>query len=193
VNSGQIVKGYQYAPDQYAVFTAAETQQFQAAPGRAISVSRFFGWGTIDPLYFSGRHYFLLPAHRRAQQPYAALHQAMLDEQVWGLAEMVIAQREKLVVIRPLKRLLSVSVIHYAAAIRSVADLYAELDDRPMMPQELTRAKTSINALRAELPRLGQFHDPYIERVMAQIEAKIAAGKAASSRLWTAVSRRERT
>jgi DNA end-binding protein Ku len=63
----------------------------------------------------------LLPDGRNGQKPYAVLHSAIQQEKVVGLTQAVISNREQLVVLRPVGRLLTISVLHYDAAIRPAA------------------------------------------------------------------------
>ncbi len=58
------------------------------------------------------------------------LHQALAEENLWGLAQVVISSREQLVVLRPLEKLLAISVLHYAEELNKPAAYEDELSER---------------------------------------------------------------
>ena len=60
VEPHEIVSGYEYAEDHYVLI---DPQEIASRPktDRAISIASFVDAGTIDPGYFSGRNYYVLP------------------------------------------------------------------------------------------------------------------------------------
>src|SRR4051794_18398051 len=48
-------------PDQYVVIDPAEIEKLKTKGDKAISIESFIGCDTIDPRYYSGKHYYLLP------------------------------------------------------------------------------------------------------------------------------------
>src|SRR5687767_10406068 len=52
VERSEMVKGYEFAKDQYVIFTAEEVKALEEAGSRAIEISDFVPLETIDPVYF---------------------------------------------------------------------------------------------------------------------------------------------
>ena len=169
----EIVMGYQYEKDQYAVIDPDEVEALRSEADRSINVERFVAPSEIDPRYFSGRTYYLLPNGPAGKKPYALLHRAMVDEDVVGLAQVVISNREQLVALRPVGRLLAASVLQYAADVKPVDEFEKLLEEDSVSPQELKLAKTLIDATREEYAEIEQFRDLYAERMRELIEAKV--------------------
>ena len=71
VDTAAIVRGYQYAPDQYVVVDAAELEALRPAKDKALVLDQFLEAGDIDPIYFSGRTLYLLPDGLGARRPYS--------------------------------------------------------------------------------------------------------------------------
>ena len=78
VPTDQIVMGYEQAPQQHVVIDLAELDRLRSQQQlRAIRIDTFVAAGVIGPLYFTDKHYYLLPDGPTAQLPYSLLVQAM--------------------------------------------------------------------------------------------------------------------
>src|SRR5581483_1735083 len=77
IPNDEIVSGYEYAKGQYVTVEAEEKKGLQSEDDKAIQVDAFVPPGAIDPLYYSGRSYYLLPDGKPGAQPYAVLLDAM--------------------------------------------------------------------------------------------------------------------
>ena len=86
----------------------------------------------ISPLYFTDKHYYLLPDGPTAQLPYALLVQAMAARGVQAVAQGVLAKREQLILLRvDQQKLLLMTVLKYAAQVRSSAPFAEQLSAAP--------------------------------------------------------------
>jgi DNA end-binding protein Ku len=182
VPNNEIVMGYQYEKDRYAVIDPDEIEELRSEADRSINVDRFVAPEEVDPRFFSGRTYYLLPQGRPGQRPYALLHRAMTDAKVVGLAQVVISNREQLIALRPIGKLLAASVLQYAADLKPIDEFEGLLSDEPVSTQELKLAKTLIEATRAEAADIDSFHDLYAERLRELIDAKVAGRDVVKSR-----------
>jgi DNA end-binding protein Ku len=180
VENAEIVKGYKYGPDQYAIVDPDEINQLRSEADRAVTIDKFIPAGTIDPIYFSGQTYYLLPDGRQALKPYAVLRRAIADEDVWGLAQVVISNREQLVVLRPLGELLTISVLNYSEAVRPASTFEEDLNESDVTAAEVKLAKTLIETVLDKDPQLEEYRDLYNDRLEALVQAKIAGEEIAS-------------
>ena len=73
----KIVKGYEYAPDQYVILTKDELSELDPKKTRAIEIQDFVDLDDIDPIYFEQPYY--LGPDKGAERAYALLVQAMKD------------------------------------------------------------------------------------------------------------------
>jgi DNA end-binding protein Ku len=128
----------------------------------------------IDPIYFSGTTYFLMPSGRAGEKPYTLLQKAMAAENVVGIAQAVISNREQLVALRPLGSLLTASVLNYVSEMRTPADFEKNLHAGEVAAAEVKLARTLISATRTNDPELESYHDLYNDRLQELIEAKVA-------------------
>jgi DNA end-binding protein Ku len=179
VSNDEIVMGYQYAKDQYAVVDPEELDKLRSEADRSINVDRFVDPATIDPTFFAGKTYYLTPNGRAGEKPYALLHRAMAEENVVGLAQVVISNREQLVALRAIGNLLAISVLQYVDNVRGPDEFEKMLPESDVSAQELKLAKTLIAATRVDEPELQEYRDLYNERLTELVEAKVAGHEVA--------------
>src|SRR6185369_17875349 len=91
---------------------------------RSINVGNFVPAETVDPLYHSGKNYYLVPDGPIGQKPYQLIHDAMRDQGVQAVAQVVISKKEELVLVRPVDRLLVMTVLNYAAEVKEPQSFY---------------------------------------------------------------------
>jgi DNA end-binding protein Ku len=174
VPNDEIVKGYQFAKDQYTIIDTDEIEKLRSEADRSINIEKFVRPEQLDPIYFAGKTYYLTPDGQPGQKPYALLHQALSEENLWGIAQVVISSREQLVALRPIERLLAISVLHYAEELNKPAAYEDELSDGEISREELKLAKTLIEATIADELNLDEYRDLYNERLTKLIESKVA-------------------
>src|SRR4029453_10485464 len=92
VEYGDIVKGYEIAPEQYVVITKDELEELDPKKTRAIEISDFVDLDEIDPIYFD-HPYYLGPA-KGAEKAYALLVKAMEDARKVAIARFVLRSKE---------------------------------------------------------------------------------------------------
>ena len=172
VSNDEIVSGYQYAKDQYVVVDPEELNGLRSETNRAIEITTFTSPDQVDPIYFDGRTYYLLPDGPVGRQPYAVLRQAMADSGKWAIGQAVFFGREQLVVVRPHEQLLTMSMLKYSDQIRLQESVVDEDEPSPSK-QELRLANTLIEASSTNRLDLSKYDDEYTKQLTTLIEAKV--------------------
>src|SRR6476620_3810100 len=57
VTRDQMVKGYEFAKDQYVVFTEDEIKAMAEEASKTIEITEFVPLAKVDPVYFEGAYY----------------------------------------------------------------------------------------------------------------------------------------
>src|ERR1700730_17774405 len=57
VERSEMVKGYEFAKDQYVMFSAAELKALEDTSSAAIDIGQFVPLESVDPVYFDGTYY----------------------------------------------------------------------------------------------------------------------------------------
>src|SRR5258705_541845 len=71
VSGDQIVSGYEYSKGQYVIVDTDELEKLRTEDDKAITIDTFIKSGTLDPIYSTGKSYYLVPDGPVAQKPYA--------------------------------------------------------------------------------------------------------------------------
>ncbi len=173
VPNDEIVQGYEYAKDQYVVIEPGEREAFRTKSERAMNIDRFVPLESIDPFYYSGRNYYLLPDGASGEKPYRVLSQAMADEECCAVGQIVFSGREEIALIRPLDNVLTMSLLNYASQLKPLSDFSREVADDRARADELKLARTLIQQTTSAEADLEQYRDTYTEQFKAAIEAKV--------------------
>ena len=173
----KIVKGYEYAPDQYVVLSRDELAELEPQRSRAIEIQDFVDLDDIDPIYFEQPYY--LGPDKGAERAYALLVQAMKDAHKVAIARFVLRNKEHLAAIRPMEDVLTLTTMRFHDEVSSPQDLDGEVfeEAKPKKPEkrELEMAKQLIDSLTSDFEP-GKYRDEYREELLDLLERK-AEGK----------------
>ncbi len=176
VSYDDIVKGYEFAPDQYVTLTREELAELDPKKTRAIEIQDFVDLDEIDPIYFE--HPYYLGPDKGAEKAYALLVAAMKDAHKVAIARFVLRNKENLAAIRPMDDVLTMATMRFADEVTDPNDLRNELfEEKPKKPEkrELEMAKQLIDSLATDFDA-SQYRDEYREELLELLEQK-ASGK----------------
>ena len=173
----KIVKGYEYAPDQYVVLSRDELSELEPQRSRAIEIQDFVDLDDIDPIYFEQPYY--LGPDKGAERAYALLVQAMKEARKVAIARFVLRNKEHLAAIRPMGDALTLTTMRFHDEVSSPEDLDGEVfeEAKPKKPEkrELEMAKQLIESLTSDFEP-NKYRDEYREELLDLLERK-AEGK----------------
>jgi DNA end-binding protein Ku len=171
-----IVKGYEFAPDQYVTLTRDELAELDPKKTRAIEIQDFVDLDEIDPIYFE--HPYYLGPDKGAEKAYALLVAAMDEAHKVAVARFVLRNKENLAAIRPMDGVLTMATMRFADEVTSPDDLRGDLfEEKPKKPEkrELEMAKQLIDSLSTDFDA-SKYRDEYREELLELLEQK-ASGK----------------
>ena len=173
VDTAEIVRGYQYAPDQYVMVEPEELDKIRPAKDKALVLEQFVPFHHVDPVLFAGRSLYLVPDGVAARHPYAVVAAALHAASKWALGRVVLAANRQLVLVRCRGRLLVMDVLHYPAEVRAAATLERELYDSAATAEEIRLTRMLMDANSGPLD-WSRYRDVTTEELTALIEGKIA-------------------
>ncbi len=140
-----MVKGYEFAKDQYVTFTPDELKALEEKATGSIDIAEFVPLAAIDPVYFD-RPYYLGP-EKGGDKAYLLLAEAMRESGRAALARYAARGKQYLVMLRPTPdgRALVLQQLLYADEVRSLADV--PLPDGEVREPELKLAKQLIDQI----------------------------------------------
>ncbi len=171
VTRDDMVKGYEFAKDQYVTFTPEELKALEEKATQSIDIDAFVPLEKIDPVYFE-KPYYLSP-EKGGDKAYRLLTEAMRDTGRAALARYAARGKQYLVMLRPSTdgRGLILQELLYADEVRSMSEV--PLPDGEAREAELKLAKQLIDQITAETFDPSQYHDEVKDRIRADIERKV--------------------
>lgn len=174
VSSNEIVKGYEYAKEQYVIMDEEDFSKVRLDSAKSISIVQFVNQDEIDPLYYHGSHY-IVPDGPVAMESFQTILRATEEKTRIALARVVMSGKEQVVAIRPRDNVFVMSALYYADEVRALAGI-EELEEQPEVnPEELQLATQLIDAITKPFDPKA-FKDDYRGALMDIIKAK-AEGK----------------
>ena len=172
VRSEEIVMGYEFAKDQYVVIDTDELDKLRSESDRAVNIDSFIQPDEIDPIYFTEKSYYLAPEGPAGQKSYALLQQAMVDENLYAVGQVVLHGKEQLVLLRPMDRLITMTTLNYHAQVKAPASFHDELVPTDMSAEEINLVKLLVSHATKPFDH-AQYRDLYTERLTKLIETKV--------------------
>lgn len=174
LKSEAIVSGFEHQKDSYVVVDPAELDKLRTKADRSVSIDGFIPKDAVDSRYFAGKAHYLLPDGPAGARPYALLREGMQRGDVVAIAQVVMAGREQLVLLRPLGRLLVMTGLHYPQRVRAVDEFEAEVEELAFKPEEVALTDTLIGASKLASFDLCSYSDTYVTKLKRLIEIKVA-------------------
>ena len=119
VNNDNIVKGYQYEPDQYVVFEKDDIDNVKLKSTKVIEIEGFVDAADIHPTLFESP-YFAGPDGEVAAKTYSLLGAALKDSGKVGIGKVVLRDREDVVAIAPFEGGVLLHRLRYPEEIKSI-------------------------------------------------------------------------
>jgi len=169
VERSEMVKGYEFAKDQYVMFSPEELKALEDATSHAIDIGQFVPLESVDPVYFDGTYY--LAPDKGGAKPYTLLATALRKTQQCAVGRWISRGKEHMVVIRPMQDGLAMHQLHFQSEVRSLKEL--GLEAAPVSEPELKLAQQLIEQLAAKRFDPNEYADEHRARVQAAIQKKV--------------------
>lgn len=165
----EIVKGYEFAKDQYVMFTPEELKALEEAGTHSVDVAQFVPLAAVDPVYFE-RTYYLAPDQGGAK-PFTLFVTALRDSARCAVARWASHGRDHVVILRPIGNALALHQLHFAPEVQSVGALGVE--STKVRDAELKLARQLIEQQSTDTFDPGAFPDEVKARVEEAIQRKV--------------------
>src|SRR5512145_3556495 len=141
VQREDMVKGYEFAKDQYVVFTPEELKALEEAGTHTADITEFVPIESVDPLFFD-KAYYLAP-DKGGAKPYALLTRALRESRRCALGRWAARGKQYIVMLRPVEDGLVMQQLLYAAEVRPISEL--EIPKTEVRDAELKLAQQLID------------------------------------------------
>src|SRR5215467_5289336 len=165
VSRDEMAKGYEFAKDQYVMFSPEELKALEETGTHSAEISEFVPIASIDPVYFD-KAYYIAP-DKGGAKPYALFARALRDSKRCAIGRWAARGKQYIVMIRPVEDGLVMQQLLYAGEVRSIGDL--DIPKGEVKEAELKLAQQLIEQQSSE----GFDPTPYVDDVRTRIEAAV--------------------
>jgi DNA end-binding protein Ku len=169
VERDDMMKGYEFAKDQYVSFAPEEIKALEEAGTHAIEISEFVPIESIDPVFFD-KTYYLAP-DKGAAKPYALLTEALKEAKLAAIGRWAARGKAYIVTLRPIDNVLTMQQLYFAADVRPVTEV--EVPKSEVKPAELKLARQLIDQQTSEKFDPSAYTDELRARIQAAIDRKV--------------------
>ena len=171
VANEDIVKGYQYEPDQYVVIEPEDLEKLRLKSTRIIEIQGFVDASEIHTTLYESP-YYAGPDGEAAAKAYGLLCEALKESGKVGIGKVVLRDREDVVIIAPQDRGLILYKLRYPEEVKSITEV-PQLDNlRELDREQLKLARHLLDTMSTSLAKL-DLKDKYSEALREVINAKI--------------------
>ena len=142
VESEDQVKGYEVGKGEFIQVEDDEIKSVQVESNHTIDIEQFVHRTEVDQLYLD-TPYYLTPTDRVGEEAFAVIRDAMGTEKMVGLARVVLFRRERIVMLEPRGKGITVTSLHYANEVHQAAGYFDEIPDLEL-PRQMLELATHI-------------------------------------------------
>ena len=169
VSRDEMVKGYEFAKDQYVLFTPEELKAIEAKSDNQIEIVEFVPEDKVEPVYLDKLYY--LGPDRGGDRAYRLLAAAMRETGLSALGRYAARGKQYLVLLSPMQDGIVMHQLNYADEVRPFSEV--GVPEGEVKKEELKLAIQLIDQIRAEDFKPEQYKDEVRMRVLELIERKI--------------------
>src|SRR2546426_8274494 len=164
-----MVKGYEFAKDQYVMFSPEELKAMEEVGTHSAEITEFVPLKTVDPVYFDKAYY--LGPDKGGAKPYALLARALRESGRCALGRWAARGKQYIVMIRPVEDGLVMQQLLYAGEVRSIKDI--EIPKTEVRDAELKLAQQLIEQQAVDKFDPSAYTDEVRDRVETAIQKKV--------------------
>lgn len=169
-----IVKGYEYEPDNYVVLDPEELKKANVKATQTLDIQDFVPADQIDPAFFE-TPYYIVP-QKRATKAYVLLREALEKKNAVAIATFVLRTREHLCALMPVGDAIMLEVLRFGHELRKAKDMpLPSASEASIGARELAMAEQLIEGMMADWEP-AKYRDRYYSDVMKMIEEKAKTG-----------------
>jgi DNA end-binding protein Ku len=170
VPSEEQVKGYAVGKDNYVVVEDDELAEVAIESSHTVDIEKFVPKATIDDRY-RDTPYYLAPEDQVGQEAFAVIRDAMRKKKMVGIARVVMARRERVMMLEAFGKGIMGTTLHYPYEIRGEDPVFEEIPELKLPDQMVGLAEDIIDKMSGEFDP-SKFEDRYENAMIALIRSK---------------------
>ena len=177
-------RGYEYAKNAYLLIEDEELEAIEVESNHMIEIDSFVPRSQIDERFLDSP-YYIGPSDPVGQEAFAVIREAMRGKAMVALGRVVLAKRERVIMLQPWEKGLMGTTLRYPYEVRDPKDYFYDIPDVKVAPDMLELAEHILSSKEATFdPTL--FVDRYEQAVLQLLEKKRQGMPAATVRPFVA-------
>jgi len=171
VERTDMVKGFEFAKDQYVTFTEEELKKLDSGKLDSLEIVEFVPEKTVNPIHVE-KNFYLGP-DRGGDKAYQLFAKALVKSGKVAIGRYWTRGRQQVVLIRPHLKGLVLQYIYYAGEVRPFEEVAAS-SETAFKDIELDMAEKLISQLSSPEFKADKYRDEYQDRLRDAVDQKIA-------------------
>jgi DNA end-binding protein Ku len=172
VEREDIGRGYEVGKDQYIQVEDEEIEKVQIESSHTIEIDSFVARKEIDERYLDSP-YYITPTDQVGVEAFSVIRDAIRQKGMVALARVVIARRERVVMLEPFEKGLLAVTLRYGYEVRDAAAYFSEIPDLKL-PDEMKELASHIVDSKTGKFDPAKFEDRYENALVELLRAKQA-------------------
>jgi DNA end-binding protein Ku len=181
IEAGEKARGFEVGKNQYMLIEEDELDAVTIESNHTIEIDSFVPRSQIDERYFDSP-YYLVPNEPVGQEAFAVIRDAMLGKDMVALGRIVLAKRERVVMLQPWDKGLVGTTLRYAYEVRDTKDYFNDIPEMKLPKDMLQLAEHILDTKAADFDP-GKFEDRYENVVVEMIQRKRAGMPVSTKRI----------
>src|ERR1041384_4948036 len=167
----EIIKGYQFEPEQYVIVSPEDLAKIKLKSTKLIEIEGFIDAAEVQPSLYEAP-YLAGPDGLVAAKTYSLLSEALKASGKVGICKVVLRDREEVVMIAPQEGGIILYKLRQPKEVRKIEDV-PQIERKEVNKQELQLSISLVDSMATNLKEL-DLTDRYRDALREMIEAKIA-------------------
>jgi DNA end-binding protein Ku len=173
----EIVKGYQFEPEQYVIVSPEDLEKIKLKSTKVIDIEGFIDASEVHPTLYESP-YFAGPDGPVAAKTYSLLTQALQASGKVGVGKVVLRDREEVVMIAPLDGGLVLYKLRTPQELRKMESV-PQLEKASVSKEELKLSISLVESMASTLKEM-DMTDRYRDALRELVDAKVAGKEVVS-------------
>jgi len=174
VDKDEKSRGYEVSKGKYVEIEPEEIKAIQVESTHTLDIEKFVPVDEIDRRYFD-RPYYIVPDGKAGEEAFAVIRDAMKDKGRVALAKIVLTNRQHIMAIEPMGKILLGTLLRYDYEVRDEKELARSVPS-PRIPKEMLSLASHILDTKAGHFDPSEFKDEF-ETELKKLVKRKAAGK----------------
>ncbi len=166
----KIVKGYEYAPDQYVVLSKKEMDSVKLESERAIDIEAFVDIDEVHPSRFEAV-YFVGPSDEVAKKTFNLFRTTLKNKGKAAIGRLVLREKEDVVLLSPEDKAIVLYKLRYPYELKDINEV-PNTENTPIDESQLKLAEQLVDSLAKPFSEVN-FEDRYRDKLLALINQKV--------------------